>query len=82
LTPLEELLNGPDGRRRPAQRAQDIVRSLHHMLLSDTTVAWVTLRCAPDEAALAGPLVARLGPRARLIADPAVSPGAFTQEEG
>jgi len=82
LTPLEEILNGPDGCRRPAQRAQDIVRSLHHMLMSDTTVAWVTLRCAPDEAALAGPLVARLGPRARLIADPAVSPGAFTQEEG
>lgn len=82
LTPLEEILNGPDGRRRPAQRAQDMVRSLHHMLMSDTRVARVTLRCAPDEAALAGPLVARLGPRARLIADPAVSPGAFIPEEG
>ena len=81
-TPLEEVLNGRDGRRRPEQRAQDAVRSLRHSLLSDTTVARIRLRCAPDEAALAGPLVARLGPRAHLIADPAVAPGAFTREEG
>jgi len=64
------------------QRAQDVARSLRHSLLSNTTVARITLRCAPDEAALAGPLVARLGPRAHLIADPAVAPGAFTWEEG
>ncbi len=81
-TPLEEILNGPDRRRRPGQRAQDIVRSLRHSLLSDTTIARIGLRCAPDEAALAGPLVARLGPRAHLIADPAVAPGAFIREEG
>jgi Ribonuclease G/E len=81
-TPLEEVLNGRDGRRRPEQRAQDAVRSLRHSLLSDTTIARIRLRCAPDEAALAGPLVARLGPRAHLIADPAVAPGAFTREEG
>ena len=80
-TPLEEILNGPDRRRRPEQRAQDVARSLRHSLLSDTTVARITLRCAPDEAALAGPLVARLGPRAHLIADPAVAPGAFIREE-
>lgn len=82
LTPLEEVLNGRDPRRRPEQRAQDIVRSLRHSLMSDTTVAQITLRCAPDEAALAAPLVARLGPRAHLIADPAIAPGAFTREEG
>ncbi|WP_292061861.1 ribonuclease E/G [Brevundimonas sp. UBA7664] len=81
-TPLEEILNGPDRRRRPEQRAQDVARSLRHSLLSNTTVARITLRCAPDEAALAGPLVARLGPRAHLNADPAVAPGAFTWEEG
>ncbi len=82
LTPLEEVLNGPDGRRRPEHRAQDVVRSLRHSLLSDTTIPRITLRCAPDEAALAGPLVARLGPRAHLIGDPAIAPGAFTWEEG
>ena len=82
LTPLEEVLNGPDGRRRLAHRAQDGVRSLRHCLLSDTTRPRITLRCAPDEAALAGPLVARLGPRAHLVGDPAIAPGAFTWEEG
>jgi Ribonuclease G/E len=82
LTPLAEIFNGPDRRRRPEQRAQDVVRSLRHSLLSDTTIARITARCAPDEAALAGPLVARLGPRAHLIADPAIAPGAFTTEEG
>ncbi len=82
LTPLEEILNGPDRRRRPEQRAQDGVRSLRHALLSDTTIARITLRCAPDEAARAAPWVAKLGPRAHLIADPAIAPGAFTTEEG
>lgn len=82
LTPLEEVLNEPGGRRRAAQRAQDVVRSLRHGLLSDTTAARITLRCAPDEASLAAPLVAKLGPRAHLIADPAIGPGAFTRQEG
>ncbi|HST90986.1 MAG TPA: ribonuclease E/G [Brevundimonas sp.] len=82
LTPLEEILNGPDRRRRPQQRAQDVVRSLRHRLMSDTTTARVSLRCTPDEAVRAGPLVAKLGPRAHLISDPAVAPGAFTWEEG
>ncbi|MDP3801590.1 RNA-binding protein [Brevundimonas sp.] len=82
LTPLEEVLSEPGGRRRAAQRAQDAVRSLRHSLLSDTATARVTLRCAPDEAALAAPLVAKLGPRAHLIADPAIGPGAFTWREG
>lgn len=81
-TPLEEILNGPDGRRRPAQRAQDLVRGMRGQLLSDTAAARITLRCAPDEAARAAPLVAKLGPRAHLIADPAITPGAFTREEG
>lgn len=80
LTPLEEVLNGPDRLRRPEHRAQDVVRSLRHSLMSDTTIARFTLRCAPDEAAIAGPLVARLGPRAHLISDPAIAPGAFIWE--
>jgi len=82
LTPLEEVLNSHDRRRRPEQRAQDAVRSLRHSLLSDTTIPRITLRCAPDEAALAAPWVARLGPRAHLTGDPAIGPGAFIREEG
>jgi hypothetical protein len=33
------------------------------------------------DAALAGPLVARLGPRAHLKGDPAMAPGAFLLED-
>lgn len=80
-TPLEEVLNGPDLRRRPGQRAQDIVRSLRFALLSDTTIARLTVRAAPEDARLAAPLVARLGPRAHLVSDPAVPPGAFVIED-
>jgi Ribonuclease G/E len=80
-TPLEEVLNGADGRRRPGQRAQDIVRGLRIALLSDTTMPRLTARAVPEEAVLAGPLVARLGPRAHLVSDPAVAPGAFLIED-
>ena len=81
LTPLEEVLNGRDGRSRPEQRAQDIVRSLRFALLSDTTSPRITARAAPEEAVLAAPLVARLGPRAQLESDPAVAPGAILIED-
>ncbi len=80
-TPLEEVLNGPDRRRRPGQRAQDIVRSLGFALLSDTTSPRLTARAAPEDAGLAAPLVARLGPRAHLVSDPGVAPGAFLIED-
>lgn len=80
-TPLEEVLNGHDRRRRPEQRAQDIVRSLRFALLSDTTTPRITARAASEEAALATPLVARLGPRAHLESDPAIVPGAFLIED-
>lgn len=81
-TPIEEVLNGPDGRRRPTHRAQDVVRALQLALLTDTTAPRWRARCAPDEALLAGPLVGRLGPRAELRSDPAIAPGAFLIEEG
>lgn len=81
-TPLDEVFNGPDRRRKPAHRAQDIVRSLNFSLLSDTTTPRVVARCAPEDAAIAGPLVARLGPRAQLKADPGVAPGKFILDEG
>ncbi len=80
-TPLEEVLNGPDRRRRPRQRAQDIARSLRFALLSDTTAPRITVRAAPEDAGSAAPLVARLGPRAHLLNDPAVAPGAFLIED-
>ncbi len=72
-TPLEEVLNGPDRRRRPEQRAQDIVRGVRFALLSDTTRSRIIARAASEDAALAAPLVARLGPRAHLESDPALA---------
>ena len=80
-TPLDEVLNGPDGRRRPGQRAQDIVRSLRLALLSDTTCARMTARAAPEDAALARGQVAKLGPRAHISADPTLLPGVFILED-
>ena len=80
-TPLDEMLNGPDGRRRPEQRAQDIVRGLRFALLSDTAAPRITARVAPEDAARAALLVARLGPRAHLESDPAIASGAFLIED-
>ena len=80
LTPLEEILNGSGGLRRPEQRAQDVVRALRARLLSDTTTPRVRARCAPVEAGLAASGVAKLGPRADLVADAALAPGAFVLE--
>lgn len=79
-TPLEEVLNGPSGRRRPGQRAQDVARALRLALLSDTTTPRITARCAPEDLTLAAPLVEQLGPRARIRADAALSPGAYVME--
>lgn len=81
-TPLEEVFSAGDGRRKVEHRAQDVVRALRLALASDTTVARIVARCAPEEAALAAPLVARLGPRAQLRADPAVASGRFVLDEG
>jgi Ribonuclease G/E len=79
-TPLEEVFNGPDGRRRITHRAQDVVRGLRQAMLSDTAAPRIRARCAPDEAAVAAPLAAGLGPRAMVSADPALAPGAFVIE--
>lgn len=76
-TPIEEVFRGHDGRRRVEHRAQDVIRSLRHALLSDPGAPRVIYRCAPDEAALAAPLAARLGPRAGVVGDSAVGPGQF-----
>lgn len=81
LTPLEEALNGADGRRRPARWAQDLVRALNLRLLTDTAAPRIVVRAALDDAARAAPLVARLGPRAHLIADPALAAGTLRWED-
>jgi Ribonuclease G/E len=64
FTPLEELT-----RPNVETAARELARRLNHALLSDTARARVTARCHRDVAALAAPLVARLGPRAHVLAD-------------
>lgn len=81
-TPVEEVLHDAAGAPTSATRALDLVRRLRRALLVETTVARMTARCAPDEAALAAPLAARLGPRAVVIADAAVAPGRGRIGEG
>lgn len=74
-TPIEERLNDPDGRRSLQTRAIAVVRALRRALLSDTATPRHVARCCPEEAALAAPLVAALGPRAGVIADPTILSG-------
>lgn len=81
-TPVEEVLNGREGRRSARTQAIDLTRRLRHAMLIDTSIARFTARCAPDEAGLAAPLIARLGPRAAILPDPAVAPGRSTIDEG
>jgi hypothetical protein len=80
-TPLEELMQDAAGRRSLAHRAQDGVRSLARALLSDTASPRLVLRCTPEEADLARPLVAALGGRAAVQADPLMAAGAHLIEE-
>ena len=79
--PIEERLNGPDGRPTVETRAIDAVRRLKLALADDTTAPYLTLRCPPAVAAAAGPLAARLGPRARVGADSTLS-GDLEIDEG
>ena len=79
--PIEERLNGPDGRPTVETRAIDAVRRLKLALAGNTTAPYLTLRCPPAVAAAAGPLAARLGPRARVGADSTLS-GDLEIDEG
>lgn len=79
-TPVEERLNGPDGRPTPDSCAIDAVRRLRLVLASDTAAPWRTLRCAPALAGRVEALAARLGPRARVVADPALPDGVKIDE--
>lgn len=64
FTPLEELIH--TGMEAIACEA---ARKLNHALLIDTASARITVRCHGDVAKAAAPLVARLGPRAHVLAD-------------
>ena len=79
--PLEEVFNGREGRLTLETRAIALVRRMKLRMLSDTTVPRFVVRCAPAEAAAAAPLVARLGPRAHIISDPAIAAGCSVVEE-
>lgn len=79
-TPLEERLLGPDRRPTRETRAVDAVRRLALALAGDTAAPYLTLRCPPAIAAAAETLTARLGPRARVKADPALSGGVEIDE--
>lgn len=74
-TPIEERLRGWDGGQMLKTSAVDMVRRLRMRMLQDTGAPRFTARCHPDEAAIAGPLAACLGPRAVVVADATVAVG-------
>lgn len=80
-TPIEERLLGADGRPSVQTRAISLVRRLRRQMLADTASPRLLIRCAPEEAAIAGPLAARLGPRAGVLGDAAVAAGRGHIEE-
>ena len=80
-TPIEEVLHDADGRRTAGTRALDLARRLRRSLLVETQAARITVRCAPEEAVLLGPLAARLAPRGVVVADPAIPAGRGRIEE-
>jgi len=55
---------------------------LRRHLLADTLSPRIIACCAPEEALIAQPLAARLGPRAVIQADPAIPVGRGRIEEG
>lgn len=79
-TPVEERLCDAAG-RTTTTRALDLVRRLRRHLLADGASPRVVVRCAPEEARLAKAWVARLGPRAGVVADGDLPPGGGRIEE-
>lgn len=80
-TPIEEALLDACGRPSARTRALSVVRTLRRQLMSDTQSPRITMRCAPDEAAIASPLAARLGSRGHVQADASVPIGRSHIEE-
>ena len=75
--PIEQALDGADGRRRPLRRAIDGVRALRLALLEDRAAPRLILALPPQAARLAEPLVERLGPRAGLRSDADLAADAY-----
>ena len=69
------------GRPTLETRAIAVARQLRLAMLSDPATPRFIARCAPDEAALAAPMVEALGPRGGLLADASVAAGAVRIEE-
>ena len=80
-TPLDERLLDGAGRPTLATRAIDIARQLRLALLSDPATPRFVVRCAPDVAAVAAPLVETLGPRAGVVGDASIAAGVIKIEE-
>jgi Ribonuclease G/E len=80
-TPLDERLREGAGRLTLETRAIDIARQLRLALLTDSATPRFVARCTPDVAALAGPLVEALGPRAGILADGSMAVGVVKIEE-
>tara|TARA_R110002167_G_scaffold9437_1_gene42985 strand:+ start:1076 stop:2098 length:1023 start_codon:yes stop_codon:yes gene_type:complete len=76
LKPIEMVLG-----RTVEDRALDTVRALRQRLQEDTATPRFTVLCPPDVAAVAAPLVARLGPRAALRARAGLPSGPVSIEE-
>lgn len=79
--PIEEILLGADGRPTVQTRAISLVRRLRRQMLANTAAPRLRIRCAPEEALIAAPLTARLGPRASVLADAAIPAGRGHIEE-
>ncbi|MDQ1153133.1 ribonuclease E/G [Brevundimonas sp. SORGH_AS_0993] len=73
--PIEEVLRGADGAATVQTRALALVRALRRQMLSDTRAPRLVAYCHPEEARVAAPLAARLGPRAAVQVDPAAPAG-------
>lgn len=66
--------------RAPEARALGALRDLNRALLSDTATPFYDLVCGPEQEKFLAPLVAALGPRARLKADG--QPGHYILRQG
>ncbi|CAL1691515.1 hypothetical protein MMB232_01656 [Brevundimonas subvibrioides] len=80
--PIDDLLMEANGTRSRMTRAIDLTRRLRLALASDTASPRLTVRCAPQDAEIAAPLVTRLGPRAAVVADAHIAPGHPVFEQG
>lgn len=80
-TPFEECLGRHGTERALQSEAIGLTRRLRYAMLTGTSAPRWIARCRPGLAERAAPLIARLGPRAGLKADPTLRSGAETIEE-